>query len=62
MAPTLRHPLLGGTSAPVNYCAIGTSRLRAEPQSEHGSNWLLMADPEANEFSACDAGQDSGGV
>jgi hypothetical protein len=46
----------------VNYCAVGASRLRAEPQSEHGSTWLLMADLEANEFCACDAGQGSGGV
>jgi hypothetical protein len=26
MAPTLRHPLLGGTSAPTNYCAALTDR------------------------------------
>ena len=25
--------------------------------AEHGSTWLLMADPEGNEFCVCDAGQ-----
>jgi len=25
--------------------------------SEHGTTWVLMADPEGNEFCVCDAGQ-----
>jgi predicted enzyme related to lactoylglutathione lyase len=40
---------------------LGASRLRAELQSEHGSTWILMADPEGNEFCVCDAGQGSDG-
>jgi len=23
---------------------------------EHGTNWILMADPEGNEFCVCDGG------
>jgi predicted enzyme related to lactoylglutathione lyase len=38
---------------------LGASRLRAEPQSEHGSTWILMADLEGNEFCVCDGGQGS---
>jgi predicted enzyme related to lactoylglutathione lyase len=36
---------------------LGATRLRAETQAEHGSTWILMADPEGNEFCVCDAGQ-----
>ena len=28
-------------------------------QSEHGSSWIVMNDPEGNEFCVCDAGQGS---
>ncbi len=28
-------------------------------QSEHGSRWIVMNDPEGNEFCVCDAGQGS---
>ncbi len=44
--------------------ALGATRVSAGPCSEHGSSWLLMADPEGNEFCVCDAGQpaaDNGG-
>jgi predicted enzyme related to lactoylglutathione lyase len=37
--------------------ALGASRVSDGPCSEHGSNWILMADPEGNEFCVCDAGQ-----
>ena len=37
--------------------ALGADRVSAGPRSEHGSTWILMADPEGNEFCVCDAGQ-----
>jgi predicted enzyme related to lactoylglutathione lyase len=38
---------------------LGATRVSAAAMSEHGSNWVLMADPEGNEFCVCDGG-DSG--
>jgi predicted enzyme related to lactoylglutathione lyase len=35
---------------------LGATRLRNEPRSEHGANWILLQDPEGNEFCICDAG------
>lgn len=35
--------------------ALGATRLEAEPLHEHGHAWVLMADPEGNEFCVCDA-------
>jgi predicted enzyme related to lactoylglutathione lyase len=35
---------------------IGATRLAADPLAEHGSHWILMADPEGNEFCVCDGG------
>ena len=37
--------------------ALGATRVAEEPCSEHGSAWMLMADPEGNEFCVCDGGQ-----
>jgi len=37
--------------------ALGATRLSDGPCSEHGTTWILMADPEGNEFCVCDAGQ-----
>lgn len=37
--------------------ALGATRLAEAPCREHGSTWLLMLDPEGNEFCVCDAGQ-----
>ena len=42
--------------------ALGASRVQDETLSEHGSTWILMADPEGNEFCICDAGQPAGGA
>ncbi len=39
---------------------LGAARLHAESRSEHGSTWVLMADPEGNEFCVCDTGQSGG--
>ena len=36
--------------------ALGAVRRRDDPMSEHGATWLLMADPEGNEFCVCDEG------
>ena len=37
--------------------ALGATKVSAAPCSEHGSTWVLMADPEGNEFCVCDGGQ-----
>jgi predicted enzyme related to lactoylglutathione lyase len=37
--------------------ALGARRLEAEARHEHGSRWVVMADPEGNEFCVCDGGQ-----
>ena len=36
---------------------LGATRVSEGPCSEHGSTWVLMADPEGNEFCVCDGGQ-----
>jgi predicted enzyme related to lactoylglutathione lyase len=36
--------------------SLGGRRLEGGVRSEHGSNWVTMADPEGNEFCVCDAG------
>ena len=41
--------------------ALGAKRLAAAPVHEHGTNWILMADPEGNEFCVCDGGASEGG-
>ncbi len=35
---------------------IGAQRVSDHTCSEHGSTWILMADPEGNEFCICDNG------
>jgi predicted enzyme related to lactoylglutathione lyase len=42
--------------------ALGAARVSEGPCSEHGSSWILMADPEGNEFCVCDAGQPATGT
>jgi len=39
---------------------LGARRLETEPRAEHGTRWVIMADPEGNEFCVCDAGQPNG--
>ena len=39
---------------------LGATQLSEAPCSEQGSTWLLMADPEGNEFCVCDGGQSGG--
>lgn len=36
--------------------ALGARRVQADQLCEHGSTWILMTDPEGNEFCVCDAG------
>jgi predicted enzyme related to lactoylglutathione lyase len=36
--------------------ALGARRLE-DPRSEHGTRWVVMADPEGNEFCVCDGGE-----
>jgi predicted enzyme related to lactoylglutathione lyase len=36
--------------------ALGARRVTTAAMSEHGSTWLLMEDPEGNEFCVCDGG------
>lgn len=35
---------------------LGATRVSEGPRREHGSAWILMSDPEGNEFCVCDAG------
>ena len=39
--------------------ALGATKVSEGPCQEHGSTWLLMRDPEGNEFCVCDGGQAS---
>jgi predicted enzyme related to lactoylglutathione lyase len=36
---------------------LGARRLESETRAEHGTRWVIMADPEGNEFCVCDGGQ-----
>jgi predicted enzyme related to lactoylglutathione lyase len=36
--------------------ALGARLLHPDAVGEHGHEWILMADPEGNEFCVCDAG------
>ena len=38
---------------------LGARRVEAEQMHEHGTSWVLMADPEGNEFCVCDGGAPS---
>jgi predicted enzyme related to lactoylglutathione lyase len=39
--------------------ALGATRAE-DPRVEHGARWVVMADPEGNEFCVCNAGADAG--
>jgi predicted enzyme related to lactoylglutathione lyase len=36
--------------------ALGATRSQADAIEEHGIRWVVMADPEGNEFCVCQAG------
>ena len=40
--------------------ALGARRLAPDELHEHGTTWIVMADPEGNEFCVCDGGAGSG--
>jgi predicted enzyme related to lactoylglutathione lyase len=40
---------------------LGATQVSESPCSEQGSTWLLMTDPEGNEFCVCDGGQSGTG-
>jgi predicted enzyme related to lactoylglutathione lyase len=35
---------------------LGARRAQPDPLREHGTSWILMTDPEGNEFCVCDGG------
>ena len=35
---------------------LGARRVQPDQIHEHGTNWILMVDPEGNEFCVCDGG------
>jgi hypothetical protein len=35
---------------------LGAGRIMADALEEHGNRWIVMADPEPNEFCVCSAG------
>ena len=39
---------------------LGAMRLVADAVEEHGSRWIVMADPEGNEFCVCNDGAGAG--
>jgi predicted enzyme related to lactoylglutathione lyase len=39
---------------------LGAHRLEPDPRDEHGNRWLVLADPEGNEFCVCNAGSSGG--
>jgi predicted enzyme related to lactoylglutathione lyase len=40
---------------------IGARRLEQGARVEHGSRWVIMTDPEGNEFCVCDGGSGGSG-
>ena len=40
--------------------AVCATRVPNEHLHEHGTSWILMADPEGNEFCVCDSGASAG--
>ena len=36
---------------------LGATCVEVAPRAEHGHRWVVMADPEGNEFCVCDGGQ-----
>lgn len=37
---------------------IGAHRLEEQARTEYGRRWVIMVDPEGNEFCVCDAGDE----
>jgi predicted enzyme related to lactoylglutathione lyase len=41
---------------------LGAQRVQADQVHEHGTTWILMTDPEGNEFCVCDGGSGDQGT
>jgi predicted enzyme related to lactoylglutathione lyase len=39
---------------------LGARRIEDQSRHEHGTTWVVMADPEGNEFCVCDGGSGRG--
>jgi predicted enzyme related to lactoylglutathione lyase len=50
----IETPDVGAEAARLE--ALGARRLQDDELHEHGTTWVVMADPEGNEFCVCDAG------
>jgi len=48
------HPDIEGEAARLE--ALGARRIEGDGRLEHGTRWIVMADPEGNEFCVCDGG------
>jgi predicted enzyme related to lactoylglutathione lyase len=46
-------------SEAARLTSLGAEMVTDKPSNEHGSSWLLMTDPEGNEFCVCDNGNPS---
>jgi predicted enzyme related to lactoylglutathione lyase len=44
----------------VRLEGLGATRMIDDAIEEHGNRWVVMADPEGNEFCVCNAGQSGG--
>ena len=51
----IETPDIGAEAA--RLVELGATRVSESTMSEHGTTWIRMSDPEANEFCVCDAGQ-----
>ena len=54
----IETPDIEGVAARLE--ALGGRRTLPDTQTEHSSRWVVMADPEGNEFCVCDGGVGAG--
>jgi hypothetical protein len=47
----------GEVDAEVSRLEAPGARTLEDARVEHGTRWMVMADPEGNEFCVCDGGQ-----
>jgi hypothetical protein len=52
-----KRAAFGDIATPGRSRQLGARRLEDAPRSDQGARWVVMADPEGNEFCVCDAGQ-----
>ena len=52
------HPDVEAEAARLE--ALGARRAEAASRLEHGTGWIVMVDPEGNEFCVCDGGAGAG--